>query len=112
MSKLKDKECELCTSRVKSLSIKDIESIKKEIPEWSVVFTHNIIKIQRKYKFNNFNQAIKFSSSIAVMAESQNHHPEMLIEWGAVTVTWWTHSIDGLHINDFICAAKTDNLFN
>ncbi|WP_352284849.1 4a-hydroxytetrahydrobiopterin dehydratase, partial [Pseudoalteromonas sp. Q18-MNA-CIBAN-0097] len=46
------------------------------------------------------------------MAEDEGHHPGLLTEWGKVTVTWWSHSIKGLHKNDFICAAKTDDVFN
>ena len=44
------------------------------------------------------------------MAEEEGHHPALLTEWGRMTVTWWTHKISGLHRNDFIMAAKTDEL--
>ena len=48
---------------------------------------------------------------IAKLADEEDHHPQIILEWGKVTVTWWSHKIEGLHHNDFICAAKTDQLF-
>ena len=45
------------------------------------------------------------------MAEAEGHHPKIILEWGQVFVSWWSHKIDGLHKNDFICAAKTEQLF-
>ena len=53
---------------------------------------------------------VSFANKIADLAEQEDHHPEILIEWGKVTVTWWSHKIKGLHKNDFICAAKTDQI--
>ncbi|MDC0906739.1 4a-hydroxytetrahydrobiopterin dehydratase [Gammaproteobacteria bacterium] len=46
------------------------------------------------------------------LAESQDHHPKITLEWGNVSVEWWSHKIKGLHMNDFICAAKSDEIFN
>jgi 4a-hydroxytetrahydrobiopterin dehydratase len=48
---------------------------------------------------------------VGEQAEEEGHHPALLTEWGKVTVTWWTHKIGGLHHNDFIMAARTDELF-
>jgi 4a-hydroxytetrahydrobiopterin dehydratase len=53
-----------------------------------------------------------FALRVGELAEAEDHHPAILIEWGRVSVTWWTHAIKGLHINDFICAAKTDQLIS
>jgi len=63
-------------------------------------------------KFKNFAQAVAFTNKVAEIAEAEGHHPAILTEWGKVTVTWWTHKIKGLHRNDFIMAAKTDQLLN
>jgi len=51
-----------------------------------------------------------FTNQVAKIANDEDHHPAILTEWGKVTVTWWTHKIRGLHLNDFIMAAKTDQL--
>ena len=62
-------------------------------------------------KFKNFVQALAFTHRVGELAEEQDHHPALLTEWGKVTVTWWTHAVKGLHRNDFIMAAKTDELY-
>jgi len=59
----------------------------------------------------NFVEALNFTNKVGALAESEGHHPALLTEWGKVTVTWWTHKIGGLHRNDFIMAAKTDQLY-
>jgi 4a-hydroxytetrahydrobiopterin dehydratase len=53
---------------------------------------------------------MSFALSVGELAEAEDHHPEILMKWGKVRVTWWTHAVNGLHLNDFICAAKTDQL--
>jgi len=55
--------------------------------------------------------ALAFVNSVAEISEEEGHHPAMLIEWGRVAVSWWTHKIKGLHKNDVIMAAKTDAVF-
>jgi 4a-hydroxytetrahydrobiopterin dehydratase len=82
----------------------------QQLPEWEIVEVEGIKRLTRTYEFNNFMEAITFSNRIAVVAEEENHHPAIVIEWGKVTVNWWSHLIKGLHLNDFIMAAKTDEL--
>jgi 4a-hydroxytetrahydrobiopterin dehydratase len=67
-------------------------------------------RLERTFKFENFAQALSFTNKVGEQAEEEGHHPALLTEWGKVTVTWWTHKIGGLHRNDFIMAAKTDEL--
>jgi len=69
-----------------------------------------IKRLTRNYDFKNFAEAIAFTNRVGDLAESEAHHPALLTEWGRVTVSWWTHKIRGLHVNDFIMAAKTDAL--
>jgi 4a-hydroxytetrahydrobiopterin dehydratase len=54
---------------------------------------------------------MELALQIGELAESEGHHPALLVEWGQLRASWWTHSIAGLHLNDFICAAKTDALY-
>ena len=58
----------------------------------------------------NYAQALELTNKIAAIAEEEDHHPLINLEWGRVTVAWWTHLIKGLHKNDFIMAARTDQL--
>ena len=67
--------------------------------------------LQRSYKFADFKSALAFTNRVGEEAEKAGHHPALLTEWGKVTVTWWTHAINGLHRNDFVMAAKTDEAF-
>jgi 4a-hydroxytetrahydrobiopterin dehydratase len=67
-------------------------------------------RLQRVYRFKNFVEALAFTNRVGQIAEAEGHHPLLITEWGRVTVQWWTHKIGGLHINDFVLAAKTDEL--
>ena len=62
------------------------------------------------FQFDDFAQALDFTNRVGAIAEDQGHHPALLTEWGRVTVAWWTHKIRGLHRNDFVMAARTDEV--
>ena len=64
------------------------------------------------FAFKDYLSGLDFLKKIALLAEEEDHHPEIVLEWGKVTVSWWSHKIKGLHKNDFIAAAKTDALFS
>ena len=66
--------------------------------------------LNRVFKFKDYGQSLAFTQKVAALAEEEDHHPSIILEWGTVEVTWWTHKIGGLHKNDFIAAAKTDAL--
>ena len=81
------------------------------VPQWKVVERDGIPHLERVFKLKNFVQALAFTNKVGAIAEEQGHHPLIVTEWGKVTVQWWTHVIRGLHRNDFIMAAKTDEIF-
>jgi 4a-hydroxytetrahydrobiopterin dehydratase len=83
-----------------------------EVPAWAVIDADSVAKLSREFKFKNFGEAISFADSVGKIAEENGHHPKLIVEWGKVTVLWWTHSVKGLHRNDFVMAAKTDALRN
>jgi 4a-hydroxytetrahydrobiopterin dehydratase len=89
----------------------EIQSNLAHVPEWDLVEEDGIPRLRRQYKFKNFVQALAFTNTIGKLAEEQGHHPALLTEWGTVTVTWWTHTIEGLHLNDFIMAGRSDQAF-
>ena len=86
--------------------------LMKHVPNWAVEKAEAVLQLVRRYEFPNFMAAMAFANQVAVMAEENNHHPALLIEWGKATVTWWTHSLGGLHKNDFIMAARTDRCYS
>jgi len=69
------------------------------------------LRLEKAFQFKDFRQALAFTNRIAQLANEADHHPAILTEWGKVTVTWWTHKIKGLHKNDFIMAAKTEQAY-
>ncbi len=79
-----------------------------QIPDWEIVEIDGINRLSRTFEFDNFADALSFTNKVGELAEKEQHHPAILTEWGKVTVSWWTHKIGGLHINDFVMAAKTD----
>lgn len=88
----------------------EIESYLAHLPGWQITETAGVNHLQKIYQFKNFAQALHFTNQVGAIAEQQQHHPAIVTEWGKVTVSWWTHKIAGLHVNDFIMAAKTDDI--
>jgi len=89
----------------------EIAELLPQVREWEVVERKGIKRLERIFKFRNFAEALTFADKVGQLAEAEGHHPAILTEWGRVTVTWWTHKIKGLHRNDFIMAAKTDQVY-
>ncbi|MHC4605578.1 MAG: 4a-hydroxytetrahydrobiopterin dehydratase [Planctomycetota bacterium] len=74
---------------------------------WKVVAEHHL---EKEFRFRDFRGALEFTNRVGLLAEEQGHHPDILLAWGKVRVTVWTHKIDGLTKSDFIFAARTDAL--
>ena len=110
MNELYRKTCKPCKSGSLIMTSEEITNNHTLIPEWEIQENMEVKKLHRVFKFKNFEQALAFTNRLGEIAESEGHHPSILTEWGKVSVTWWTHKVHGLHINDFIMAAKTDKL--
>jgi 4a-hydroxytetrahydrobiopterin dehydratase len=104
-------KCTACRGDEPTLTDDEIAQMRPQVPEWQVVEREGIKRLERVFRFRNFAQALAFTNKVGEQAEEEGHHPALLTEWGKVTVTWWTHKIGGLHQNDFIMAARTDELF-
>ena len=106
-------KCEACNIDAPSLSDDEITKLQPQIPSWSIIEDEDEVKrLICAFAFKNYDESLNFTNIVAKLAEEEDHHPEIILEWGKVTVSWWSHKIKGLHQNDFICAAKTDELFN
>ena len=108
---LSKNSCEACREDAPALKEKEIEELLIKIPSWIIYEDEGIKKLICSFAFSNYQQSVDFNSKIANLAEKEDHHPDILLEWGKVTVTWWSHKINGLHMNDFICASKTDDIY-
>lgn len=100
--------CVPCRGGEPKLTDAEISDLMFHVPQWQAVTQDGILRLQRVFKFKNYAQALEFTNRIARVAEEEDHHPLIVLEWGRVTVQWWTHVVKGLHKNDFIMAAKTD----
>ena len=110
MSKLSEMRCTACRGDDPVLTDAEIARLRSRVPDWEVVQRDGIKRLERVFEFDDFAQALAFTSRVGEQAERAGHHPALLTEWGRVTVNWWTHKIGGLHQNDFIMAARTDEL--
>ena len=111
MTNLTQERCVACRRDSPRVTDEEIAELKSQIPEWNLVERDGIPRLERMYRFNDFVQALDFTNKVGALAEQEGHHPALLTEWGRVTVTWWTHKIKALHRNDFIMAAKTDQVY-
>ena len=107
MSELSSKTCVPCRGGVPPLAGQELQNLAGQVPEWKVIQGHHIT---RTFSFPDFRQALNFVNKVGEIAESQGHHPDILLAWGKAEVTTWTHKIDGLSESDFILAAKIDEL--
>ncbi|MBC8333493.1 MAG: 4a-hydroxytetrahydrobiopterin dehydratase [Anaerolineae bacterium] len=112
MRSLAELNCIPCRGGEPALSEREIKELHGLLPDWQVVERDGIRRLERGFKFRDFAQALVFTNQIGELAEAEDHHPALLTEWGRVTVTWWTHVIGGLHRNDFIIAARCDQMYS
>ena len=110
MTELKQQQCSACRSDAMPVGDAELDNLLLEIPNWHLETRNGVRQLEREFRFANYAAAMDFAVRVGELAEAEDHHPAILTEWGKVRVTWWTHAIRGLHINDFICAAKTDQL--
>lgn len=110
MDKLLDKRCIPCEGRLSPLS-SEIYIMLKEIPGWEVKKLRSE-KIYRCFQFENYYQVIAFVNAIAWVAHCENHHPHLEVGYNNCVVQYWTHAINGLSENDFICAKKVNDLYS
>lgn len=108
---LRKLKCIPCRGDEPRLTESEIQEYAPQVQEWNIIERDQIKRLERSFKFPDFKRALEFTTRVGDLAEAEDHHPVITTEWGKVTVTWWTHVIKGLHRNDFIIAAKTDQIY-
>ena len=104
---LTKKKCEPCEGGTKPFGSKEIEIYMTYLKTpWEV--SEDLKKIERKFKFKDFKEAMGFVNKIADIAESEGHHPDIKINYNRVKIELMTHAIGGLSVNDFILASKIE----
>ena len=112
MEKLVEGKCEACKADAPLVSAEEKKLLLPQIPSWVIANVNGIEQLTCSFACKDYLSGLDFLTKIAFLAEEEDHHPEIILEWGKVTVFWWSHKIKGLHKNDFIAAAKTDSLFS
>jgi 4a-hydroxytetrahydrobiopterin dehydratase len=110
MADLRDMKCEACSADSPAASQAERTAYLPQIPQWSVLSRDGVERIEREFEIDSYPEAVEFTRRVAALAEEEGNHPEILLEYGRVRVAWWTHAIRGLHRNDFVLAARTDEL--
>lgn len=102
----KSKDSNTCSSL--ALDEEKIDSEMTSLKDWSL--SSDSKKISREFKFKNFKEALEFTNKVGKVAESMNHHPDILLKYGSVKVHYWTHNADGLTEADFKAARKVNQV--
>ena len=112
MSDLLDKKCIPCEGGVKAFDTSEIHKYQKKVDGWEIVKDNkNIYLLEKNFKFKNFLESQSFVNKVGTISESEGHHPDILFGWGYSKIKITTHAIKGLSENDFILAAKIDQIF-
>lgn len=111
MTQLYQEKCVACRRDSPAVTAAEIDELRPTVAAWELQDDAGVPRLDRVFRFPNFQQALDFTNAVGELAEAEGHHPKLVTEWGRVGVTWWTHKIRNLHRNDFIMAAKTDHLF-
>lgn len=108
MSELSSKHCVPCEGGISALRGDALSKFRSQLAEgWKLVNEHHL---EKEFKFRNFRDALEFTNRIGAIAEAEGHHPDIHLSWGRVRVESWTHKALGLTANDFILAAKIDEI--
>ncbi len=107
MSNLASKKCVACEGGTTALSQAPIASFLGQLRGWEVIDNHHL---RKNWTFPDFESALAFVNEVGELAEREEHHPDLYLSWGKARVELWTHKVNGLTENDFIMAAKIDEL--
>ena len=111
MSNLKDKKCVPCEGGVIPFDISEIHKYQKKVDGWDISKDNNRnFFLNKRFNFNNFIESQEFINKVGEISEDEGHHPDISFGWGYAEIKITTHAIEGLSENDFILAAKIDQL--
>ena len=108
MQDLLNQHCKNYNKNTQILTDAEIQTLLQQLADWELNQASQIIS--KQFKFKNYLETIAFTNAVAWIANQQDHHPEITINYNTCDVSYTTHSINHLSINDFICATKIDNI--
>lgn len=110
MTDLATRRCEPCRGDSPAVGADQWPALLAALPDWRIEQAGLVPVLSRTFGFADFAAALAFACAVGALAETADHHPRLVVEWGRVEVGWWTHAIGGLHLNDFILAARCDRI--
>ena len=102
------RRCRPCEGGVPALGEEETNALLAQVPDWQLTA---VPAIERHFSFRNHYETMTFVNAVAWVSHREDHHPELTVGYNTCTVRYWTHAINGLSENDFICAAKVDKLY-
>ena len=108
MTELARKKCVPCEGNVPPLTEQEAMELNKELDAWLLIDGAHLLA--KSFRFKDFKQTMEFVNKVAAIAEKEDHHPDMTVSFNSVTIELMTHAIGGLSKNDFILAAKIDEI--
>ena len=113
MNDLLNKKCVPCEGGVAKFDISEIHKYQKKVDGWSIIENQKkIYFLEKKFIFRNFLQSQNFINEVGKISEDEGHHPDITFGWGYAKINITTHAIEGLSENDFILAAKIDQIIS
>ncbi len=113
MNDLLNKKCVPCEGGVAKFDISEIQKYQKKVDGWSIIKNQKkIYFLEKKFIFRNFLQSQSFINEVGKISEDEGHHPDITFGWGYAKINITTHAIEGLSENDFILAAKIDQIIS
>jgi 4a-hydroxytetrahydrobiopterin dehydratase len=110
MEDLAKLSCVPCSGSSPAVPESEWPALLEQLTDWLIRKEDGVAMLTRTFKLDNFVAAVDLANRIGGLAEEAGHHPRLVVEYGRLQVSWWTHAIGGLHKNDFIMAARTDRL--
>ena len=113
MSDLLNKKCVPCEGGILPFDISEIHKYQKKVDGWNIIKNEKEnFFLNKKFNFENFSQSQEFVNKVGIISEEEGHHPDISFGWGYAEIKITTHAIEGLSENDFILAAKIDQIIN
>ena len=108
MNSLVNEKCKIARSGSSSITGSELSNYMEIVSGWELKNRDDLLILSKNFEYSKYLSGLNFVKDIANISEENNHHPRIVFEYSMVIVQWWTHSINGLHRNDFVMAAKTD----
>ncbi len=108
VDELRRERCKACRKDAPLLLGEELDEMLLLVPDWELRTVNDVPRLVRAFPQTSWRAALRFTQAVGELADMEDHHPVIRLEWDKVTVSWWTHVIRGIHRNDILMATKTD----